>query len=100
MTKYGLFVELADLFVEGLVPIDSLPGERFEFQEKVRAVVGQQSRREFHIGDAVRVVLDRVDPAERKLQFSLVEPRRGAKKRAPKAAAAVKPPKSTKRKKL
>ena len=97
VTKYGLFVELTDLFVEGLVPIDSLPGERYEFQEKARAIVGQQSRRELHIGDAVRVLLDRVDPAERKLQFSIVEPQRGAKKRTP-AAAATRRPKSDSKK--
>lgn len=82
-TKYGLFVELQDLFVEGLVPIDSLPGERFAYLEKVRKIVGQRTRREFSIGDAVRVTLDRVDPAERKLQFSLIEPERKGKKKQP-----------------
>jgi ribonuclease R len=72
-TKYGLFVELADLFIEGLVPMDSLPGDRYTYHENVRKIVGQRSRREFSIGDRVRVLLDRVDTLERKLQFSLVE---------------------------
>jgi ribonuclease R len=72
--KYGLFVELADLFVEGLAPIDSLPGDRYVFQENVRKMVGQRTRREFSIGDRVRVILERVDPLERKLQFAIVEP--------------------------
>jgi ribonuclease R len=72
-TKYGFFVELEDLFVEGLVPMDSLPGERFTYQETTRKIVGQRTRRVFSIGDEVRVVLDRVDPIEHKLQFSLVE---------------------------
>ena len=71
--KYGLFVELADLFIEGLVPIDTLPGDRYGYQENVRKIVGQRTRREFSIGDAVRVVLDRVDDGERKLQFSILE---------------------------
>jgi ribonuclease R len=62
--RYGAFVELTELFVEGLVPID----------ENVRKIVGQRTRREFSIGDKVRVMLDRVDPLERKLQFSMVEP--------------------------
>jgi ribonuclease R len=71
--KYGLFVELADLFIEGLVPIDTLPGDEYTYQENVRKVVGKRTRREFAIGDRVRVTLDRVDAAERKLQFSLYE---------------------------
>ena len=82
-TKYGLFVELADLFVEGLVPIDSLPGDRYTYHENVRKIIGQRSRREFSIGDRVRVLLDRVDTVERKLQFSIVEevrPRAGKKR--------------------
>jgi ribonuclease R len=81
VTKYGLFVELTDLFIEGLVPIDALPGDHYMFQENARAIVGQKTRREFHIGDAARVVLDRVDPAEKKLQFSLVEEVRRIKKK-------------------
>ena len=72
-TKFGMFVELADLFIEGLVPIDTLPGDQYTFQENVRKIVGKRTRREFSIGDSVRVVLDRVDANERKLQFSLLE---------------------------
>jgi ribonuclease R len=71
--KYGLFVELTDLFVEGLVPIDTLPGDEYTYHENVRKVVGKRSRREFSIGDRVRVSLDRVDAAEKKLQFSLYQ---------------------------
>jgi ribonuclease R len=72
--RYGLFVELTELFVEGLVPIDTLPGDRYTYHENVRKMIGQRARREFSIGDRVRVVLDRVDPLERKLQFAVVEP--------------------------
>ena len=71
--KYGLFVELADLFIEGLVPIDTLPGDQYTYQENVRKIVGKRTRREFSIGDSVRVLLDRVDANERKLQFSILE---------------------------
>jgi ribonuclease R len=78
-TKYGLFVELADLFIEGLVPMDSLPGDRYTYHENVRKIIGQRSRREFSIGDRVHVLLERVDTVERKLQFSLLEPERRGK---------------------
>ncbi len=70
--KYGLFVELEDMFIEGLVPIDTLPGDRYMYQETTRKVVGARTRREFSIGNEVWVTLDRADPSERKLQFSLV----------------------------
>jgi len=71
--RYGLFVELADFFVEGLIPIESLPGDRYTYHENVRKIIGQRTRREFCIGERVHVVLDRVDPLERKLQFSLID---------------------------
>jgi ribonuclease R len=44
----------------------------------VRKIIGQRTRREFSIGDRVRVLLESVDAVERKLQFSLVEPVRAA----------------------
>jgi len=72
--KYGFFVELENLFIEGLVPMESLPGDRYMYHENTRKVVGHRTRREFSIGDKVTVTLDRVDEAEKKLQFSLVEP--------------------------
>jgi ribonuclease R len=79
--RFGFFVELQDLFVEGLAPIEALPGDRYTYHENTRKIVGQRTRREFSIGDSVEVLLDRVDPLERKLQFSLVEPERPRKKR-------------------
>ena len=72
-TKYGFFVELEELFVEGLVPMDSLPGDKYFYQENVRQIVGQRTRREFKIGDKVQVLLDRINSAERKLEFSWVD---------------------------
>jgi ribonuclease R len=84
--KYGLFVELAELFIEGLVPIDTLPGDDYAYQENVRKIVGKRTRREFSIGDSVRVVLDRVDANELKLQFSILEENKGTRRRRVKRA--------------
>jgi ribonuclease R len=80
-TRFGFFVELEDLFVEGLVPIDTLPGDRYMFHENTRKIIGQRTRRQFSIGETVRVLLDKVDPMERKLTFALVEPEKSQKKR-------------------
>ncbi len=71
--KYGLFVELTDLFVEGLVPIDTLRGDRYTWRENTHEIVGERSGRRFRAGDRVQVILDRILAQERKLQFSLVE---------------------------
>jgi ribonuclease R len=72
-TKYGLFVELTDMFVEGLVPIDSLRDDRYSFRENTHEIVGDRSGRVFRAGDRVEVLLDRILAQERKLQFSIVE---------------------------
>jgi ribonuclease R len=71
--KYGLFVELTDLFVEGLVPIDTLRGDRFTWRENTHEIVGERTGRRFRAGDRVQVILDRILAQERKLQFALVE---------------------------
>lgn len=80
-TKFGFFVELTELFVEGLVPIESLPGDRFQYHENSRQIIGARTRRAFSIGDAVRVRLDRADTIERRLQFAVVELERPRKKK-------------------
>jgi ribonuclease R len=71
--KYGLFVELTDLFVEGLVPIDSLAGDRYTWRENTHEIIGERNGRRFRAGDRVQVILDRILAQERKLQFSIVE---------------------------
>jgi ribonuclease R len=71
--KFGLFVELTDLFVEGLVPIDSLRDDRYAWRENTHEIIGERTGRRFRAGDRVQVVLDRILAQERRLQFSLVE---------------------------
>jgi ribonuclease R len=75
-TKYGFFVELDDLFIEGLVPIASLSGwgsdERFVFRDTDRQIVSTRTGKAFKMGQRVRVLLDRIDRQQRRLQFALV----------------------------
>jgi ribonuclease R len=72
-TKYGLFVELTELFVEGLVPIDTMRDDRYTWRENTHEIVGERWGRKFRAGDRVHVILDRILAQERRLQFSLVE---------------------------
>ena len=71
--KFGLFVELTDLFVEGLVPLDSLRDDRYTWRENTHEVIGERWGRRFRAGDRVHVILDRILAQERRLQFSIVE---------------------------
>ncbi len=71
-TKYGCFVELEELFIEGLVPIETLPKDSYSYQENSRRIIGQRTKRTFAIGDKVRVALVKVDLYEKRLQFMLV----------------------------
>jgi len=82
VTKYGLFVELTDLFVEGLVPLSTLTDDRYTYRENTREIIGQRSRKTYRLGQRVRVLVDRIDPIEKKIQFALLEeePRRRSKR--------------------
>jgi ribonuclease R len=71
--KFGLFVELTDLFVEGLVPIDTLRDDRYTWRENTHEIIGERTGRRFRAGDRVQVILDRILAQERRLQFSIVE---------------------------
>jgi ribonuclease R len=73
VTKFGFFVELTDLFVEGLVPLATLTDDRYTFHEDTRQIIGQRTRKTYSLGDRVRVLLDRIDPVEKKLQFAVLE---------------------------
>jgi len=74
LTKHGFFVELTDLFVEGFVPLESFEEDRYVYRERLRAIIGERSKRAYHLGDRVKVRLDRIDRAGNKLQFAVVEP--------------------------
>jgi len=78
--RFGFFAELTDMFIEGLVPMDTLPGDEFHYHENSRKIIGKRHRRQFSIGDSVVVRLDRVDGVEKKLQFGFVRFRRDSGK--------------------
>ena len=73
VTKFGFFVELTDLFVEGLVPLNTLDDDRYTFHEDTRQIIGQRSRKTYSLGGRIRVLVDRIDPVEKKIQFAVFE---------------------------
>ena len=82
VTKYGLFVELEEMFIEGLVPIASLTGDRYTYRENTREIIGERTKKKYSLGDRVKVILDRIDRVQRKLQFALVEEEKAKPQRA------------------
>ena len=83
VTKFGFFVELTDLFIEGLVPLDSLIDDRYVYHENTREIIGQRNRKIYGLGQKIRVLVDRIDPVEKKIQFAVFEekPLRSSKRK-------------------
>jgi ribonuclease R len=73
VTKFGFFVELTDLFIEGLVPLSTLTGDLYTFHENTRQIIGQRTKKRYSLGDSVHVLLDRIDHVQRKLQFAVID---------------------------
>ena len=73
VTKFGFFVELEELFIEGLVPLNSLVDDHYTFRENTRQIIGSGTKKTFSIGDKVRVLVDRIDRMQRKIQFAVLE---------------------------
>jgi len=81
VTKFGFFVELTDLFVEGLVPLQTLTDDRYTYHENTKQIIGQRTRKTYSLGDRVRVLVDRIDPVEKQIQFAVLEEEPRGKKR-------------------
>ncbi len=70
---FGFFVELKDIFVEGLVRVTSLHDDYYQYHEKKYCLVGERTHKTFRIGDEVRVRVDRVDVERRHIDFGMIE---------------------------
>ena len=73
VTKFGFFVELTDLFIEGLVPLNTLTDDYYTYHENTRQIIGQRTRKTYGLGQRIRVLVDRIDPVEKKIQFAILE---------------------------
>jgi ribonuclease R len=73
VTKFGMFVELNDLFIEGLVPLASLTDDRYLHHENTRQIIGQRTRKTYSMGDPIHVFVDRIDHMQKRIQFGIVE---------------------------
>ena len=72
VTNFGVYVELPN-GVEGMVAIETLKDDYYEFQEGRYAVVGMRSRKQYRLGDKLRIKVENVNIEERNIDFTLVE---------------------------
>ena len=89
---FGLFVQLEELFVDGLVPIRTLADDYYLYEPEAHRLVGQRSGRRFQLADAVEVELVGVDHRHRGLDLAIAgmpepPPRESRRRPGPRAAA-------------
>jgi ribonuclease R len=77
VTGFGIFVELRDIYVEGLVHVTALPADYYHFDPVHHCLSGERSGRSFRLGDSVEVKVMRVDLDERKIDFELSQDKAG-----------------------
>ncbi|HJZ67056.1 MAG TPA: ribonuclease R, partial [Blastocatellia bacterium] len=70
--EYGFYVELKEVFVEGLVHISTLTDDTYGYQERKHRLVGERTKRIYRLGDEMRVVVNRVDRVRHLIDFSIV----------------------------
>ncbi|MDB6173703.1 MAG: rnr [Chthoniobacteraceae bacterium] len=71
--SYGLFVELPDVLVTGLVHVSSLPEDFYAFDSVRLSFSGRRTGRRFQLGDLLQVIVCRVDAYKRQIDFTIVD---------------------------
>jgi ribonuclease R len=73
VAAFGLFVELVEHFVEGMIHVSSMADDYYRFLEKSHAMMGENTNKVYRLGDKVRVQVIRVDRERRQIDLGLVE---------------------------
>jgi ribonuclease R len=72
--EFGLFVQLKEMPIDGLVHISAIPGDYWELEAGGMGLVGQRTGRRWQLGDSLQVRLTRVDLTQRQIDFEIVDP--------------------------
>ena len=73
IADHGMYVRMDDNHCEGMVPMNSIPGDRFHFDHEAFRIIGARSKREYNFGDRVKVRIYEVSPRKRQVDLELVE---------------------------
>lgn len=102
VASFGLFAELKDIYVEGLIHVTALGNDYFHYDPAHHRMVGERTRVVYRLGDSLEVKVVRVDVEAKKIDFELVDfpqnkPKKDKKSPIPKQKISKKPPRSKKR---
>ena len=73
MAHFGIFVKINNILAEGLIRLRDLEGDFYVYDEKKHAFIGRRSKKQFRLGDKLRVKLVRVDLEKIELDFIITE---------------------------
>jgi ribonuclease R len=73
VTNFGIFVELTDLLVQGLLHVRDLSDDYYVYDEKHYTLKGRRTGKQYRLGDALEVKVVRVNPEDRQIDFALVD---------------------------
>jgi ribonuclease R len=73
VAPFGLFIELDEIFVQGLVPVATIGGDFWNYAEREHRLRGDATRRELRLGDHVRVEVKSIDEDRHQIEFRLLE---------------------------
>ena len=73
VTAFGLFIELVEHFVEGLVHISTMADDYYRYVERAHVLRGENTHKVYRLGDKVSVQIVRVDPERRQIDLGIVE---------------------------
>jgi len=71
VTSFGLFVELNDIYIEGLVHVTALANDYYHFDAARHQLVGENSNTRYRVGDSINILVAQVNLDERKVDFVL-----------------------------
>jgi ribonuclease R len=73
VTAFGLYIELIEHFVEGLVHVSTMADDYYRFVERAHILRGENKGKVYRLGDRVRVQVVKVDMERRQVDLGLVE---------------------------
>ena len=80
VTSFGLFIELDEIYVEGLAHISTLDNDYYHFDSISHKLTGERSGKVYRMGDRVKVIVANVDLDERKIDFNIQASKRRKRK--------------------
>jgi ribonuclease R len=73
VAPFGLFVELDEIFIQGMVPVATIGGDFWHYYDREHAMRGENTNRELRLGDHVKIRVESIDEDKKQIEFRLLE---------------------------